>query len=89
MKFLESFSDREPIESQVKMWEVYLDENYKRFYDTDFGKRVAVDDKSYFLKDKSKLADQIVIDIKNSVKGKIHEGSLRRAIKNWINRNNI
>lgn len=89
MKFLENFSDREPIESQVKMWEVYLDDNYKRFYDTEFGKRVAVDDKSYFLKDKSELADQIVIDIKNSVKGKIHEGSLRRAIKNWINRNNI
>jgi hypothetical protein len=89
MKFLESFSDREPIESQVKMWEEYLDENYKRFYDTEFGKRVAVDDKSYYLKDKSQLTDQIVIDIKNSVKGKIHEGSLRRAIKNWIDRNNI
>lgn len=89
MKFLENFSDREPIESQVKMWEVYLDDNYKRFYDTEFGKRVVVDDKSYFLKDKSELSDQIVLDIKNSVKGKIHEGSLRRAIKNWINRNNI
>lgn len=89
MKFLENFSDREPIESQVKMWEVYLDDNYKRFYDTEFGKRIAFGDKSYFLKDKSKLSDQIVLDIKNSVKGKIHEGSLRRAIKNWINRNNI
>jgi len=89
MKFLESFSDREPIESQVKMWEVYLDDNYKRFYDTEFGKRIAFGDKSYFLKDKSELSDQMVLDIKNSVKGKIHEGSLRRAIKNWINRNNI
>lgn len=89
MKFLESFSDREPIESQVKMWEEYLGENYKRFYNTEFGKRVAVDDKSYYLKHKSQLTDQIVIDIKNSVKGKIHEGSLRRAIKNWIDRNNI
>lgn len=89
MKFLESFSDREPIESQVKMWEDHLDENYKSFFDTEFGKRVAVGDKSYYLKDKSELTNQIVIDIKNSVKGKIHEGSLRRAIKNWIDRNNI
>lgn len=89
MKFLESFSDRLPIDKQVEMWEKYLQENYNRFYDTEFGKRLAVDDKSYFLKDKSQLTDMLVIDIKNTVKGKIHEGSLRKAIKNWIDRNNI
>lgn len=89
MKFLESFSDKFPVDSQVKMWEEYLDDNYKRFYDTEFGKRIAVGDKSYYLKDKSLLFDQLVLDIKNSVKGKIHKGSLRKAIKNWINKVNI
>jgi hypothetical protein len=89
MRFLESFSDRNPIDSQVKMWEEYLNKNYKNFSDTEFGKMIAVGDKSYFLKDKGQLVDRIFLDIKNSIKGKIHEGSLRKAIKNWINKVNI
>lgn len=89
MKFLESFSDRNPVENQVKMWEEYLLNNYTKFQDTEFGKMVAVDDRSYFLKDKSQLTNKIFLDIQNSVKGKIHEGSLRKAIKNWINKVNI
>lgn len=89
MRYLESFSDRYPIDSEVSMWQTYLDDNYNRFSETEFGKMVAVDDKSYFLKDKSQLTDRIFFDVKNTVKGKLHEPSLRRAIKNWIDRNNI
>jgi len=89
MKFLESFSDKFPIDLQVKMWKDYLIKNYTNFSDTEFGKMVAVDDKSYFLKDKSQLTDKIYLDIKEKIKGKLHEGSLRKAIKNWIDEFNI
>lgn len=89
MKFLENFSDRNPNKNEVKIWEDYLDINYTIFSDTEFGKMVTVDDKSYFLKDKSSLTDKIFLDVKELVKGKIHDPSLRRAIKNWIDKVNI
>ena len=89
MKFLESFSDRNPVDNQVKMWVDYLDENYKNFFNTEFGKMVAVGDKSFFTKNKRQLTDEIFLDIKNNVKGKISDASLRKAIKNWINKVNI
>ena len=83
MKFIESFSDREPIESQVKMWEDYLGENYKRFYNTEFGKRVAVDDKSYFLKDKSILTnDRPILKEKNIFKSNKNVMKIDRTKKN-------
>lgn len=89
MKFLESFSDRNPDDKQVKMWEDYLDKNYTNFYDTEFGKMIMVDDKSYFLKDKGELTNRIFFDIKNVIEANLHEPSLRKAIKNWIDRLNI
>lgn len=87
MRYLESFYDRTPIDNDVIMWEEYLSKNYSNFSDTNFGKMIAIDDKSYFLKNKSDITNRIFFDIKNSTNLKIHEPSLRRAIKNWIDKN--
>jgi hypothetical protein len=89
MKFLESFLDRYPDENQVKYWEEYLDKNYQNFSDTQFGRMIKIDDKSYFLNNKGDITNRIFYDVKLNYSGSIHQSSLRRAIKNWIDRNNI
>jgi hypothetical protein len=86
MKFLENYSEWYPNEEEVKKCEDYLDENYKRFTDTEFGKMILVDDKSYFLNNKSELTDRIYYDVINKDIN-FSKSSLRKAIKNWIDRN--
>jgi hypothetical protein len=86
MKFLENYSEWYPNEEEVKKCEEYLDENYKRFTDTEFGKMILVDDKSYFLNNKSELTDRIYYDVINKDIN-FSKSSLRKAIKNWIDRN--
>jgi hypothetical protein len=88
MRFLENFSNRYPDENQVRFWEEYLDKSYK-FTDTQFGKMVQIDDKSYFLKNKGDITDRLFNAISLTVSSKPHEASLRRAIKNWTNKVNI
>ena len=89
MKFLETFSERYPTEDDVKFWEDYLDQNYTKFSNTEFGKMIQIDDKSYFLRNKREVTDRLFWDIKYSFNQQIYQPSLRRAIKNWIDRNNI
>jgi hypothetical protein len=89
MKFLENFEERYPDDDQVKYWEEYLDKKYTNFSNTQFGRMIQIDDKSYFLKNKVDIKNRIFYDIKHNSSMDIHEGSLRRAIKNWIDRNNI
>jgi hypothetical protein len=86
MKFLENYSEWYPNEEEVKKCEEYLDENYKRFTNTEFGKMILVDDKSYFLNNKSELTDRIYYDVINKDIN-FSKSSLRKAIKNWIDRN--
>jgi hypothetical protein len=86
MKFLENYSEWYPNEEEVKKYEEYLDENYRRFTDTEFGKMILVDDKSYFLNNKSELTDRIYYDVINKDIN-FSKSSLRKAIKNWIDRN--
>jgi hypothetical protein len=86
MKFLENYSEWYPNEEEVKKCEEYLDETYKRFTDTEFGKMILVDDKSYFLNNKGELTDRIYYDIINKDIN-FSKSSLRKAIKNWIDRN--
>ena len=86
MKFLENYSEWYPNEEEVKKCEEYLDENYKRFTDTELGKMILVDDKSYFLNNKSELTDRIYYDVINKDTN-FSKSSLRKAIKNWIDRN--
>jgi hypothetical protein len=86
VKFLENYSEWYPNEEEVKKCEEYLDENYKRFTDTEFGKMILVDDKSYFLNNKSELTDRIYYDVINKDIN-FSKSSLRKAIKNWIDRN--
>lgn len=89
MKFLENFSERYPDDTEVNFWEEYIQRKYgDRIFDTEFGKMVQVDDKSYFLNQKSEIVDRIFYDVKR-VSRVIHEPSLRRAIKNWIDKTNI
>jgi hypothetical protein len=89
MKFLESFEDRYPDDNQIKYWEEYLDKNYNNFSDTQFGRMLQIDDKSYFIKNKGDIINRIFYEIKSKLSMNIHDASLRRAIKNWIDRNNI
>jgi hypothetical protein len=86
MKFLENYSEWYPNVEEVKKCEEYLDENYKRFTNTEFGKMILVDDKSYFLNNKSELTDRIYYDVINKDTN-FSKSSLRKAIKNWIDRN--
>lgn len=98
LKYLESFSKRrleltpedwQPKPAEVKIWEDYLDKNYTNFSKNEFGKMIQIDDKSYFMNNKGDISTRIFRHITDNVRGKIHTPSLKRAIKNWIDRNNI
>lgn len=98
MKYLENFnsydvpSGKEPILDSVNKWMEFLD---KRYPISDFRnmKTIQIEDKMRFLSGsfltKKRLTDQIFYDIKTSeeMQGSvIHEPSLRKAIKEWIDK---
>ena len=86
MRYLESFQDKQPDKSTVDMWQNYIEQQYSdKIFDTEFGKMVQIDDKTYFLNNKTDVVNRMFFEISNNIRGKIHEPSLRRAIKNWIN----
>lgn len=98
MKYLENFNSydvpngKEPILDSVNKWMEFLD---KRYPISDFRnmKTIQIEDKMRFLSGsfltKKRLTDQIFYDITTSeeMKGsEIHEPSLRKAIKEWIDK---
>jgi len=94
MKYLENFNsyDKEPILDSVDEWIEFLDNRYP-IYDFRDMKTIEIEGKMRFLSGslltKKRLTDQIFYDIKTSEEmqgSKIHEPSLRKAIKDWINK---
>jgi len=88
MKYIREFNEYEPDKSAVTSLEEYLDVRYEiRDYRGD--KLILIDDKPYYLTgfmfNKGRLTDKIFYDITSEVKD-LHEPSLRRAIKNWIDK---
>jgi len=98
MKYLENFNSydvpngKEPILDSVNKWIEFLDERYPI---SDFRnmKTIQIEDKMRFLSGsfltKKRLTDQIFYDIKTSEEmqgSAIHEPSLRKAIKEWIDK---
>ena len=95
MRYLKEFNEYQPDLDSVGSWESLLDKKYQiKEYRGD--KSILIDDKSYFLSgplfNKGRLTQKIFWDIKSEADeygSVIHEPSLRRAIKNWIDKNNI
>lgn len=97
MKYLESFSDYEPHTGDLEKWIDYLSETYKLEIEKKFDKQVKfvmIDEKPRditgpFAK-KGELVDLIFYEIVDSKSEKlkklpeIHEPTVRKAIKDWI-----
>jgi hypothetical protein len=96
MKYLENYkgySEKMPIEDKVKYWIEYLDKNYSISVFKNM-KTIKIEDKSYFLSDpflqKSRLKNRLFLEIKYNLpeyNSDLHEPSLRKAIKIWIDKN--
>jgi hypothetical protein len=101
MKYLENFNKynhplgKLPLEDQVQNWIQYLDDNYPISIFRNM-KTIEVSGKNQYLSGpilvKSRLVDKLFYDIKYDADEKgsvIHEPSLRKAIKIWIDKNSI
>jgi len=99
MKYLEKFNKyndplgKIPLDMQINNWIKYLDENYPVSIFRNM-KTIQVSDKTQYLSEpfltKSRLKNKLFLDIKYNADEKgsvIHEPSLRRAIKDWIDKN--
>ena len=88
MKYIKEFNEYQPDESSVRDLEKYLDVRYE-IKDFRGDKLIVIDDKPYFLTgfqfNKGRLTDKIFYDVTSEVMD-LHEPSLRRAIKNWIDK---
>jgi hypothetical protein len=96
MRYLENFNKyntplgKLPLEDQVQNWVQYLDDNYPISIFQNM-KTIEVSGKNQYLSGpilvKSRLVDKLFYDIKYDADEKgsvIHEPSLRKAIKIWI-----
>lgn len=91
MKYIKEFNEYQPDESSVRDLEKYLDVRYE-IKDFRGDKLILIDDKPYFLTgfqfNKGRLTDKIFYDVTSEVMD-LHEPSLRRAIKNWIDKHSM
>jgi hypothetical protein len=91
MKYIKEFNEYEPEESSVRDLEKYLDVRYE-IKDFRGDKLIVIDDKPYYLSgfqfNKGRLTDKIFYDITSEVMD-LHEPSLRKAIKNWIDKHSM
>lgn len=91
MKYIKEFNEYQPDESSVRDLEKYLDVRYE-IKDFRGDKLIVIDDKPYFLTgfqfNKGRLTDKIFYDVTSEVMD-LHEPSLRRAIKNWIDKHSM
>jgi hypothetical protein len=101
MKYLENFNNyndplgKLPLDEQVKNWIQYLDDNYPVSIFRNM-KTIQVSGKTQYLSEpllvKSRLVDKLFLDIKYDADENgsvVHEPSLRKAIKTWIDKNSI
>jgi hypothetical protein len=91
MKYIREFNEYEPDKSSVTDLEKYLDVRYE-IKDFRGDKLIVIDDKPYYLTgfqfNKGRLTDKIYYDVTSEVMD-LHEPSLRRAIKNWIDKHSM
>jgi hypothetical protein len=91
MKYIKEFNEYQPDESSVTDLEKYLNVRYE-IKDFRGDKLIVIDDKPYYLTgfqfNKGRLTDKIYYDVTSEVMD-LHEPSLRRAIKNWIDKHSM
>jgi len=91
MKYIKEFNEYQPDESSVTDLEKYLNVRYE-IKDFRGDKLILIDDKPYYLTgfqfNKGRLTDKIYYDVTSEVVD-LHEPSLRKAIKNWIDKNSM
>jgi hypothetical protein len=91
MKYIREFNEYQPDESSVTDLEKYLNVRYE-IKDFRGDKLILIDDKPYYLTgfqfNKGRLTDKIYYDVTSEVMD-LHEPSLRKAIKNWIDKHNM
>jgi hypothetical protein len=91
MKYIKEFNEYQPDESSVTDLEKYLNVRYE-IKDFRGDKLILIDDKPYYLTgfqfNKGRLTDKIYYDVNSEVMD-LHEPSLRKAIKNWIDKHNM
>jgi hypothetical protein len=91
MKYIKEFNEYQPDESSVTDLEKYLNVRYE-IKDFRGDKLILIDDKPYYLTgfqfNKGRLTDKIYYDVNSEVMD-LHEPSLRKAIKNWIDKNSM
>ena len=86
MRYLKEFNEYEPKTDKVSEYKDLLDRKYNisEYQDDKF---VIIDDKSYYLTgtffNKGFLTKKIFNDVIHQITD-VHEPSLRKAIKNWI-----
>lgn len=95
MKYLKEFNEYQPDMNSVENWESFLNDRYK-IEEIDGRRFIMIDYKPYYLKgrihSKKRITDKIFWDIKYESEengSEIHEPSLRKAIKNWIDKSSI
>jgi hypothetical protein len=85
---IKEFNEFEPESSEVEKWEEIIKDNFP-IYNWKEDKYISISDKTYFLTgylhNKGRLTDKIFIDIKDDYP-EAHDPSLRKAIRNWINK---
>jgi len=86
---IREFNEFDPESSEVEKWEEIIKDNYP-IYTWKEDKYISISDKTYFLTgkllNKGRLTDKIFFDIKDDYP-EAHDPSLRKAIRNWINKN--
>jgi hypothetical protein len=86
---IKEFNEFEPASSEVEKWEEIIKDNYP-IYTWKEDKYISISDKTYFLTgkllNKGRLTNKIFFDIKDDYP-ESHDPSLRKAIRNWINKN--
>lgn len=90
MLIIKEYSEFQPKEDLVTQYRKMIDEKYEVINDKITGyKMLLVDDRLYYLggpySNKSRLSARMYFDL--TYDEKLHEPSLRRAIKDWIDYN--
>lgn len=94
MRYIKEFHEYEPDENSVSKWIEWIKQNYTIGIDQG-DKYIIIDEKPFYLTgfrfNKGNLSNSLFYDITSGEKSHdqmdIHEPSLRKAIKNWIDIN--
>ena len=86
MRFLLEYNEYEPKKDLVKEYYYLVNDRYQ-IYEYDGNKYISIDDKTFFitgwLYNKGLVTNKIFYDIESEITD-LHEPSLRKAIKEWL-----